>query len=192
MINRPASLFGLGIPPAQYRALAGDHEEGIAEVLRLRLERLACGFPLSENYFARQAFGRGYGGQNAGALPPYLTPERFDVLKANAGRVSIRHVSFTDFLRCCPNASLDRYVLLDAQDWMNDADLNHLWREITRTARPEARVTFRTAAEPSLLPGRVIDKVLSQWAYQEAYSREMTQKDRSAIYGGFHLYVKAA
>ena len=86
MINRPASLFGLGIPPAQYRALAGDHEEGIAEVLRLRLERLACGFPLSENYFARQAFGRGYGGQDAGALPPYLTPERFGALKANAGR----------------------------------------------------------------------------------------------------------
>ena len=75
---------------------------------------------------------------------------------------------------------------------MNDTDLNHLWREITRTARPEARVIFRTAAEPSLLPGRVIDKVLSQWAYQEAYSREMTQKDRSAIYGSFHLYVKAA
>ena len=48
IINRPASLFGLGIPPAQYRALAGDHEEGIAEVLRRRLERLACGFPLSE------------------------------------------------------------------------------------------------------------------------------------------------
>ena len=40
---------------------------------------------------------------------------------------------------------------------MNDAQLNALWREITRTARPGARVIFRTAAEPSLLPGRVDD-----------------------------------
>ena len=38
---------------------------------------------------------------------------------------------------------------------MTDAQLNALWTEITRTARPGARVIFRTAAEPSLLPGRV-------------------------------------
>ena len=38
---------------------------------------------------------------------------------------------------------------------MTDAQLNALWREITRTARPGARVIFRTAAEPSLLPGRL-------------------------------------
>lgn len=191
IIERPASLFGLGIPPAQYRALAGDHPEGIAEVLRLRLERLACGFPLAENYFARQAFGRAYGGEAAGALPPYLASDRFADLKANAGRVSVRHVSFTDHLRGCPDESVDRYVLLDAQDWMNDADLNQLWREITRTARPGARVIFRTAAEPSLLPGRVSEEILDQWRYLAFYSKSMVEKDRSAIYGGFHLYVKA-
>ena len=44
LIDRPAALFGLGIPPAQYKALAGDHPGGIGEVLRHRLERLACGF----------------------------------------------------------------------------------------------------------------------------------------------------
>ena len=60
LVNRPASLYGLGIPPAQYKALAGDGEGGMAEVLKKRLERLACGFPLSENYFAWQAFGRRY------------------------------------------------------------------------------------------------------------------------------------
>ena len=43
--------------------------------------------------------------------------------------------------------ALDRYVLLDAQDWMTDEQLNELWSEITRTARPDARVIFRTAGE---------------------------------------------
>ncbi len=40
----------------------------------------------------------------------------------------------TDYLAACPAASRDRYVLLDAQDWMTDAQLNALWAEITRTA----------------------------------------------------------
>jgi S-adenosylmethionine-diacylglycerol 3-amino-3-carboxypropyl transferase len=72
---------------------------------------------------------------------------------------------------------------------MNDATLTRLWTEITRTARPGARVIFRTAAEPSLLPGRVSDAILSRWDYAEATSRALTAKDRSAIYGGFHLYI---
>lgn len=192
IIARPASLFGLGIPPAQYDVLAGDRAGGIAAVLHHRLQRLACDFPLSHNYFARQAFGRGYGGETGGALPPYLVAGNFAKLKANADRIGIRHVSFTDHLKGSPDRSIDRYVLLDAQDWMNDADLTRLWREVTRTARPGARVIFRTAAEASLLPGRVPQDILDQWRYEAEASRRFTAADRSAIYGGFHLYVKAA
>ena len=97
--------------------------------------------------------------------------------------------TFTEHLKGCADASVDRYVLLDAQDWMTDAQLNALWREITRTARPGARVIFRTAAEPSLLPGRVDDAILSRWPMKREQSLAWTQRDRSAIYGGFHLYV---
>lgn len=188
LVNRPASLYGLGIPPAQYKALVGDSEGGMAEVLRQRLERLACDFPLSENYFAWQAFGRRYAPQGYGALPPYLERGNFESIRAAVDRVDLRHASFTDLLASAEPESYDRYVLLDAQDWMNDDTLNGLWREITRTARPGARVIFRTAAEPSLLPGRVADNILSHWHYAEDISRKLTRKDRSAIYGGFHLY----
>jgi S-adenosylmethionine-diacylglycerol 3-amino-3-carboxypropyl transferase len=80
-------------------------------------------------------------------------------------------------------------VLLDAQDWMTDHQLNALWTEITRTARPGARVIFRTAAEPTLLPGRVADRILDRWTYEEEESLELGRQDRSSIYGGFHLYV---
>lgn len=106
-----------------------------------------------------------------------------------AGRVDVRHVNFTDFLADQEAASADRYVLLDAQDWMDDAQLNALWAQITRTARPGARVLFRTAGEPSILPGRVDEAVLSRWDYRPEESLEYTARDRSAIYGGVHLYV---
>ena len=86
-------------------------------------------------------------------------------------------------------ASVDAYVLLDAQDWMTDEQLTELWSQITRTARPGSRVLFRTAAEPSLLPGRVPEDILSRWDYREAESLDFTRRDRSSIYGGVHLYV---
>ena len=110
-------------------------------------------------------------------------------VRARVDRVEVLNRSITEYLASCADASRDRYVLLDAQDWMTDAQLNALWREITRTARPGARVIFRTAAEPSLLPGRVDDALLGRWHYEAEQSQALTARDRSAIYGGFHLYV---
>ena len=191
LASNPASLFGLGIPPAQYEALLGDEPEGMVKVLRDRLEKLACDFDVSDNYFAWQAFGRGYGPGPQASVPPYLEQGNHAALVDRVDRVEIRHMNFVDYLRESPDASRDRYILLDAQDWMTDAQLTDLWTEITRTARPGARVVFRTAAEPTLLPGRVPDTILSRWRYKEAASRDFTRKDRSSIYGGVHLYILA-
>lgn len=189
LTHQPASLFGLGIPPSQYAALASDDPDGIAVVLRHRLEKLACDFSLNDNYFAWQAFGRGYGEGPAAPLPPYLRPENHAAVRDRVDRVEVRHANMCDYLDAMPDASLDRYVLLDAQDWMTDAVLTRLWTAITRTAKPGARVLFRTAAAPTLLPGRVPHAILDRWDYREAESLDFTRRDRSAIYGGVHLYV---
>ncbi|KPF73700.1 S-adenosylmethionine--diacylglycerol 3-amino-3-carboxypropyl transferase [alpha proteobacterium AAP81b] len=188
LTGNPAALFGLGIPPAQYKALLGDAPD-MASVLKARLEKLSCDFAVSDNYFAWQAFGRGYGKGPAAPLPPYLQAENYRAVVDRVDRVDYRHMNFTDFLREQTAASCDRYVLLDAQDWMTDTQLTELWREITRTARPGARVLFRTAAEPTLLPGRVPPAILDRWHYAEAESARFTREDRSSIYGGVHLYI---
>lgn len=188
LLNKPSALFGLGIPPSQYEALKGD-ETHMSNVVLQRLERLACDFDLSDNYFAWQAFGRGYASGEAGPLPPYLHQENFDKLRSRIGDVDMQHRSFTEYLASKEDASLDAYVLLDAQDWMTDEILNELWVEIERTARPGARVIFRTAGEESILPGRVPEKILSKFTYDAEACRALAARDRSSIYGGFHLYV---
>ncbi|WP_338465985.1 DUF3419 family protein [Novosphingobium sp. ZN18A2] len=190
LTDLPASLFGLGIPPAQYNALAGNRR--MAEVLKARLEKLACGFPVQENYFAWQAFSRGYGKHADCPLPPYLEERNYRTVKARIDRIETRHANMTGFLMEQDENSVDRVVLLDAQDWMDDAQLTALWSAITRAARPGARVLFRTAAEPSLLPGRLPDAILSRWDYAERQSGDFTQRDRSSIYGGVHLYTLRA
>ena len=189
LVDQPASLFGLGIPPAQYEALAGDDPEGIRAVLKARLEKLACDFDVRENYFAQQAFGRRYAKVDGASLPPYLQAANYGAVVDRIDRVEMLHANFTHHLASLPAASRDRYILLDAQDWMTDAQLTELWTEITRTAKPGARVLFRTAAAPSLLPGRVPDAILARWEYRAADSLNFTARDRSSIYGGVHLYV---
>ena len=188
--SRKASLFGLGIPPAQYDSLITSGDGTMASVLKARLEKLACDFPLKDNYFAWQAFARRYPNPGEAALPAYLEKRNYATIQKNVDRVAIHHANLIEFLAAKDAGSVDRFVLLDAQDWMTDDQLNALWAEITRTASAGARVIFRTAAEPSLLPGRVSTSLLDQWNYEAEASREFSARDRSAIYGGFHLYVK--
>ena len=106
---------------------------------------------------------------------------RLDDVETRIGRVETRLDSMTDYLATQADSSLDRYVLLDAQDWMDPAQLGALWREINRTARPQARVIFRTAGEETILPGRVPDALLARFAYDREACRQWTAKDRSSM-----------
>ncbi|WP_068318359.1 DUF3419 family protein [Polycladidibacter hongkongensis] len=192
--SKKMSLYGLGIPPAQYEALCAAEQGDMAAVLRQRLQKLTCDFAVSDNYFAWQAFTRGYAPRSttgpSGPLPPYLEERHFDTIRQRVGRVRVEHRSVTDHLAKEADASLHGFVLLDAQDWMTDQQLNELWQHITRTAAPGARVIFRTAAEPSLLPGRVEDTIIKQWTYETQQSEQLGKQDRSSIYGGFHIYTR--
>ena len=187
----PVSLYALGIPPAQYDELVSSTNGNAIAVLRERVERLACDFPIHQNYFAWQAFGRGYDIENRNAVPDYLREETYEIIRRRTDRAEVHHASLTDFLRTQPARSMHRYVLLDAQDWMNATQLAALWAEIDRTADArDARVIFRTAGPDSPLPRKLPTALLAPWMYLESESRAWHVRDRSSIYGGFHVYAR--
>ncbi|HUK09055.1 MAG TPA: BtaA family protein [Stellaceae bacterium] len=187
----PAMLYSLGIPPAQFDALRHDAEGDLARLYLERLRRLACEFPLEENYFAWQAFGRRYGVSAQGPMPDYLRERSFATLAERVGRVRTELASVTDFLGAEPPRSMDRYVLLDAQDWMSPGQLTQLWHEIDRTARPDARVIFRTAGRASPLEQALPPTLLANWRAEHELAATLFRRDRSAIYGGFHVYSRS-
>ena len=187
----PVSLYALGIPPAQYDELVSDSGGNPIAVLRERVERLACDFPIHDNYFAWQAFGRGYDIANREAVPAYLRRDVYDIIRTRTDRVEVHHASLTEFLSRQAAHSVHRYVLLDAQDWMNPAQLTALWTQIDRTAEAQdARVIFRTAGSDSPLPRKLPPELLAPWQYLEEESRAFHAEDRSSIYGGFHVYTR--
>jgi len=187
--NMPPALYGLGIPPSQFDDLKDAAHGDVASLLKERLRRLACDFPIDENYFAWQAFGRGYDKENKKAVPRYLSKKNYEILKKNADKVEVYHTSITGFLQAQTPKSLDCYVFLDAQDWMNADQLNVLWNEVARTGRPGARVIFRTAGIESPLTEALSAELLNKFSYDPAASAEAVKKDRSSIYGGFHVYT---
>ena len=133
--------------------------------MRARVERLACDFPIHENWFAWQAFGRRYPGRRPHACRPICARRTSSRIRARASdRVEIEQISVTDHLRRQDAQTVDAYVLLDAQDWMSRAQMSALWQQMNRTARPGARVIFRTAGEDTILPQMLPPDLLAPWA----------------------------
>lgn len=188
MCGKPESLYGLGIPPAQFDDLNEAAGGDMASLLKARLERMACDFPIETNYFAWQAFGRGYDRVNKKAVPRYLMEENYALLKANAEKAKVVHTSITDFLESHGENSFDCYVFLDAQDWMTADQLNALWTQVLRTASDGARVIFRTAGIDTPLTA-LQDNIIAPWDYDAQKAIPDNARDRSSIYGGFHVYT---
>jgi S-adenosylmethionine-diacylglycerol 3-amino-3-carboxypropyl transferase len=186
--NVPLVLYSLGIPPQQYRHLKQDAKGNIADLYRERVRRLACGFPLEDNYFAWQAFSRSYDPSEGGSLPEYLKKENYEALRANADHVETHITTLTEFMASQPEDALDRFVFLDAQDWMNPQQIDDLWRHIFRVGRDGTRIVFRTASSQSPVEGSLGPDIVNHFRYLEEYSRQLHTQDRSAIYGGFHVY----
>ncbi len=185
----PIMVYSLGIPPQQWDAMKADlNQVNMLEEFRNRVRRLTCDYPIQENYFAWQALSRRYDLKNRKALPSYLKEENFNLLRANVDRVETNITTLSAFLQTQDDNSLNRFVLLDSQDWMKPEAMIELWSEIARTGQPGTRVIFRTAGEVSPLESIFTQDLKDTFVYEPELSRALHAKDRSAIYGGFHLY----
>jgi S-adenosylmethionine-diacylglycerol 3-amino-3-carboxypropyl transferase len=189
----PVTLFGLGIPPQQYDELKRDltGNRTIIDIYRDRVRRLACDFPIGENYFAWQAFARRYDTENRRAIPDYLKAGNFSPLRQNADRLTTKIGSATDEIKNHPESTLNRFVLLDAQDWMDADAIEDLWAAIADKAELGSRIIFRTAGAASPVETAISAELRAKFVYEKELSQNLFKRDRSSIYGGFHLYVKS-
>ena len=188
LISSPFALYNLGIPPSQQHAFYDKSPEDIAAIIKARARRLATLTTPKDNYFVWQAFGRCYDHTGNSALPPFLMREHYGTMKANAHKISVEQSNIRDAISRMEHNSLDAFVLLDTQDWMSDEDITALWSEITRVARPGARVIFRSANVESPVEKCLSGLLKGKWVRDDAQSNALKEKDRSCIYLGFHLY----
>lgn len=184
----PFFLYSLGIPPAQLERIKTEESRDILCVYQDRVKRLLCEFPEEDNYFAWQAVARCYDTVERRAVPDYLKAEHYPVLKSNVHRVRTYLSTLTAFLLTQPDNSLNRFVFLDAQDWMTPDRINELWMEVARVGQPGSRILFRTGGSEPVVENALTPELRARFFYEEELSRELFRRDRSAIYGGLHVY----
>lgn len=187
----PVTMFGLGIPPQQYTELKKDLADGanVIDIYKQRTRRLAVEYPIYENYFAWQAFARRYDTENRQAIPDYLKEENYQVLRANVDQIKTKIGSVTEEIKNQPQNSFNRFVFLDAQDWMNASALTELWQAIAEKSESGSRIIFRTAGAVSPIEKNLPKSLRERFVYEDDYSKKLFSQDRASIYGGFHLYI---
>jgi S-adenosylmethionine-diacylglycerol 3-amino-3-carboxypropyl transferase len=184
----PATVFSLGIPPSQHKIMDEESGGNIVETFRQRVRKLACATPLERNYFAWQAFGRRYDHEHRRAVPDYLREENFPTLRANVSRVETHITSVSDYLKTQPAGALNRFVLLDSQDWMPAAVIEQLWSQIARVGERGSRIIFRTAGGKSPVEQSLPAELMRRFTCEKELAMKLHEQDRSAIYGMFHVY----
>ena len=188
LCNRAITVFSLGIPPRQHQVLHKESDGQMVTLFQNRLQKLICDFPLHDNYFAWQAFGRCYDTEKRQTIPDYLRDTHFDTLRQNANNVETHLTSLTAYLKTQPKNAFNKFVLLDAQDWMPPSATTELWHEITRVGQPGSHIIFRTAGKQSPLETVLPHGLKRKLSYCLETSQKLHTQDRSAIYGMFHLY----
>jgi len=189
----PVTMFGLGIPPQQYDELKKDLTDGgsVIDIYKERAKRMAVEYPIYENYFAWQAFARKYDTENRCAVPEYLKEENYAALTKNAGKIRTKIGSITEEIKRQPENTFNRFVFLDAQDWMNAEMMTDLWSAIAEKGEKGSRIIFRTAGAASPIEKNLPEDLRAKFVYEEDFSKKLFKQDRASIYGGFHLYELA-
>ncbi len=122
-------------------------------------------------------------------MPEYLKEENFETLRANADRLNTKIGSATDEIKNSPQGSFNRFVFLDAQDWMSSEQITELWSAIAENGQLGSRIIFRTAGASSPLEANLPPELIAEFNYEKELSAELFKQDRASIYGGFHLYT---
>ena len=83
----------------------------------------------------------------------------------------------TDYLRTLPTESVSGFALSNICEWLSPVGVNALFAEVVRTARPNARLTFRNFVGWTEVPERWRGAVVEDRALGEA----MIAGDRAVV-----------
>lgn len=126
-------------------------EARYASHFRDRLEHTLTRIPVARNYFLHQLLTGRYPAEPA-ALPRYLSGT--GELEGATARLRIVDGGFTACLRTLPDGSVDAFALSNICEWMPPVEVDALFAEIHRTARPGARVVLRNFVGWTEVPER--------------------------------------
>lgn len=160
--------------PAQF--FANVERPSFAGHFRQLAEHALTELPVSDNYFLHEMLTGRYPVGERDGVPPYLTAAGGSAVNRARQKLTLIDGSVTSHLRTQPDGSVDVYALSNICEWMSEAEVDALFREILRTAAPGARLVYRNFLGWTELP-EWCDRIVPDHALSERLSRD----DRSLL-----------
>ncbi len=173
LLSRPAAMRRL--LPADYFPFATV--PNIPAFLWRRIEHVMTRVPATDNYFMSRIL-LGHDLKTPGGTPPYLERAGFPAMRRCLDRVEIITAPIEQALADLDDHSIDRFQLSNVFEWMPETRLPNVFGEISRAARPGARIFFRNLFTARSIP----DELTDQFQLDHALSASLRDNDRSLIY----------
>jgi S-adenosylmethionine-diacylglycerol 3-amino-3-carboxypropyl transferase len=185
MLDRSLVMCLLGVPVEQMELASESSRRTLGSFIEQRVDAVLSRIPIKQNYFWRAYMNGGY---SRDCCPEYLRRDNFDILQRRIQNVRTHTDTLSDFL-LSSHHQFSVFVLLDHMDWMkhNQAELREEWQQILRTARPGARIIFRSAA---LSSQHIPDFAVKSLRFSPV-TAQLHLADRVGTYGSFHMATVA-
>ncbi|MNR81147.1 hypothetical protein D3C72_118830 [compost metagenome] len=151
-------------------------------IFRARAEHAFTRIPARSNYFlALILLGRYF---DEDALPAYLAPESFAIMRERVDRVEIVTGEIEQFLLSVPDETFTRFNVSNLFDWIQTPIFVRLHEEIVRTGRDGARMANWNTLLARAIPSEVtkIERLAERGA-------ELLLRDRAFLYANFEVGV---
>jgi S-adenosylmethionine-diacylglycerol 3-amino-3-carboxypropyl transferase len=134
--------------------------------------------PSFNPYLSYMLLGRYCGPE---ALPLYLQPRNFDLIRARLNRVRIVFGACEGYLATCPPGAISRFNFTNIFEWMSTKAFEQVLQETVRVARKDAVITYRNLLVPRSRP-----ESMAAWIQPEReLAAALHSIDRSFIYKAY-------
>lgn len=164
--------------PAHFR-LVKDTRFG--PLIRKQVDHVLRNLPIWENYFVHWALTKSYPGGNC--MPPYLQENNFETIRSRIDRITIVNEEIETFLNRHDYGNFSKFNLSNIFDWVDDDTFIMLLQEISKKARPNARLCYY-----NLLHHRVVPDTLTAFKRKYNTAMQLFQQNRAMGYTNFELY----
>lgn len=177
LLESPLQLVALGINFAQRDRLLASENTDLLGFFQAHMKRLVE-TDLERNWYAWYAAAGRYNHERADAVPPYLRRDHHELSRRASTAMRYHNTNIFNVLGAAEPNTWTHYTLCDAVDWMPAATQQALLREVLRTAKPGAKLLYRSVEDGSLVERHglaqrlMLDRERSDWASQQHRSRQ--------------------
>jgi S-adenosylmethionine-diacylglycerol 3-amino-3-carboxypropyl transferase len=152
-----------------------------ADYFHDRVEHCLTELPVRDNYFLHHMLRGTYAVGVEGGVPPYLDEGSADALARTGESLRLVDGTFLDHLRRTEDGTVAGFSLSNICEWLTPEQIDELFAEIVRAARPGARLCFRNFLGWTDVPEHWRERMVEQPMGDELIGQDRSMAQRRFV-----------